>query len=82
MILLPSGTLILSYNLYTHKSGGFCITLSPDGKVRMEEIELLDPDTKELMLEKSEIKTYANRTPIYKDLIEQYFNELKTKSVL
>ena len=73
MILLGT-KLILSYNLYVHKEGGFCIVLYPNSTIKMEEVSLKQNEI-ESLVNSSKIN-YQNETPKYKDKLEQYFNEL------
>lgn len=72
MILLQNKTLIISYNPYQYKDGGFCITINPKNKIQKEDLELTNDQINELLKPTAPNK---NKVPIYKELLEKYFNE-------
>ncbi len=74
MILLTNGNLILSYNPYVYKQGGFCIVIKPNNQISMEEVFLDEWQKRELISSQNHLA--KNHIPIYKDLLNEYFNQL------
>ena len=71
MILLPNKSIIISYNQYVHKSGGFCITISTKNQIKKEEIELTEKEIKSFKL----VPFNKNRVVDYYELLEKILLE-------
>lgn len=73
-MILRDKLLIISYIPYVYKDGGFCITILPNKKSKMESVELSTEEISELLLN-SKLR-YSNFTPDYNTLLNEYFDEL------
>ncbi len=73
-MILKGKILIISYNEYCNREGGFCIVIYPDNKTEMKEINLEEDEINEL---RNYTPIYKNKTPIYQELLNQYFDNLK-----
>jgi len=74
-MILIDNILVLSYVPYGYKEGGFCIYIKPNNKVVQSELFLKKEEIKELQKVRF---VYKNRTPDYKELINEYFDNLET----
>ena len=79
-MILKSNLLIISYIPFVYKSGGFCITINTKSEIKSEEIQLKPEEISELLIN-SPLR-YKNRTPNYKILLNEYFDELIQKELI
>lgn len=76
-MIIKDNLILISYTPYQYKEGGFCVTLNCKNESKMQDITLTEKEISELR----KFKVNKNKTPLFTELIDEYFESLNTEII-